>query len=458
MNSKHIQHLYWRAGFGINPKEFAKVQHISKNELVNNLFKASKTSTPLQIDTSFYSNTMADYKDLNASQKKQLQKENRKQIEALNIAWVERIGKPKELLRERMTLFWANVFVCKAQNAYHIQNFNNILRNNALGNFRDFVIEISKSASMLNYLNAKQNKKQSPNENFARELMELFTLGIGNYSENDIKESARAFTGWNYKPNGDFFVNKNQHDNGEKTFFSKTGNFDGVDIINIILDQKQCATFICEKIYSNFVNTNLNKTHINAMVEVFFPNYNIETLMHFVFISDWFYNEENIGSKIKSPIELLAGINNTIPIQFQINKQLLYLQKVLGQQLLNPVNVAGWKGGQSWIDTNTLMFRLKLPSILLNNAVISLEGISEFEDTYEEYLKNRQSKKGYLKINQNWVVFEENYKSLTAEEMQKNIISSTISPNAKMLLDEIEFSNHKDYCIQLMSLPEYQLC
>jgi len=214
--------------------------------------------------------------------------------------------------------------------------FNNILRENALGNFGDFVKEVSKSASMIKYLNAKQNKKQRPNENFARELMELFTLGVGNYSENDIKESAKAFTGWNHKLNGDFILKTKQHDFGEKEFFGETGKFDGEDIINIILQQKQCSTFICEKIYSYFVSTDINAAHINEMVDVFYPNYDISKLMHHLFMSKWFYNDEFIGTKIKSPIELIVGINNTVPIKFKKDKQLVYLQKILGQQLLNP--------------------------------------------------------------------------------------------------------------------------
>jgi uncharacterized protein (DUF1800 family) len=311
---------------------------------------------------------------------------------------------------------------------------------------------------MLKYLNAKQNKKQSPNENFARELMELFTLGVSNYSENDIKEAARAFTGWNHQFNGDFILKRNQHDFGEKTFFGKTGNFNGEDIIDLILEQKQCAQFICEKIYSYFVSTNLNPKHINELVNVFYPSYDISSVMKHIFMSKWFYNDEFIGTKIKSPIDLLAGINNTIPIKFLQNKQLIYLQKILGQQLLNPINLAGWEGGQAWIDTNTLMLRLKLPSILLNNAVISLAGTSEFEDTYEQYLKNRKSKKSYIKIEANWSEFDQNFSNLNAQQMQTMLLTGNLSENAKALLTEISFENNKDYCLQLMSLPEYQLC
>jgi len=458
MNSKHIQHLYWRAGFGLNPRESSILQKKSKKELVNQLFLDSKNSTLLQVTSISNVEMYKNFKILNREQKKQLQKENRKNIIALNSAWINRIFNPNELLRERMTLFWANHFVCKAQNSFHIQQFNNILRDNALGDFRVFVKEVSKSASMIKYLNAKQNKKQSPNENFARELMELFTLGVGNYSENDIKEAARAFTGWNHKLNGDFILRKQLHDYDEKTFFGEKGNFSGEDIIDIILEQKQCAQFICEKIYSYFVSTNINSKHIDELVNVFFPSYNISDLMRHIFMANWFYNDEIIGTKIKSPIELLAGINKTIPIQFEANKQLIYIQKQLGQQLLNPENVAGWKGGQSWIDTNTMMLRLKLPSILLNNAIISLEGISEFEDTYEQYLKNRNRKKGYIKLTVNWNGFEENLSKSNAKQMQSILLSGNLSENARELLKEISFENPKDYCLQIMSLPEYQLC
>lgn len=458
MNTKHIQHLYWRAGFSLNPKELAILQKKSKKEVVNQLFEDSKNSTSLQVVSFNSIEEYKNYKMLSANDKKELQKKNRQKIIELNVAWIDRIGNPTEILRERMTLFWANHFVCKAQNCFHIQQFNNNLRDNALGDFRTFVKEVSKSASMLKYLNAKQNKKQSPNENFARELMELFTLGVGNYSENDIKEAARAFTGWNNKLTGEFIVRSKHHDYGEKEFFGKKGNFSGDDIIDIILEQKQCAQFICEKIYSYFVSTNLNSKRINELVNVFYPSYDISSVMNHIFMSKWFYGDEFIGTKIKSPIDLLAGINKTIPIKFLKNKQLLYLQKQLGQQLLNPENVAGWKGGQSWIDTNTMMLRLKLPSILLNNAVISLEGISEFEDTYEQYLKNRQSEKSYVKIDIDWLEFDKNYGTLDAKQLQTALLSGNLSKDASGLLAEISFEEPKDYCIQLMSLPEYQLC
>ncbi len=459
MNSNQIQHLYWRAGFGLNPSQFKNLKGKSKKEIVANLFSDSENSSKiLVVKNNEYFDWYKDFKSLSREKKQELQKFNRKKIVELNVAWVKRLFAPKELMRERMTLFWANHFVCKDNNSFHFQMYNNILRNNALGNFKDFLKEVSKSASMIKYLNAKQNKKQSPNENFSRELMELFTLGIGNYTENDIKEGAKAFTGWNHKLNGDFILRKHGHDFGKKDFFGEKGNFGGEDIIDIILSKRQCAKFICEKIYSYFVNTKIDSKHIEELTNVFFPKYNIEELMRHIFMSNWFYDKKNIGTKIKSPIELIVGINNIVPIEFQSNKQLYIIQKRLGQQLLNPINVAGWKMGKNWIDSNTLMLRLKLPSLLLNNAVISLSGISEFEDTYEQYLKSRKRKKGLLKIIQNWEFFNNNFNNLNKDQMEKVLLSENLKDSVKDVLSSITFTNHKDYCIQIMSLPEYQLC
>ena len=151
---------------------------------------------------------------------------------------------------------------------------------------------------MIRYLNLNQNNKKSPNENFSRELLELFTLGEGNYTEKDIKECARAFTGYSFNFEGDFNLSKGKHDTGTKTVFGKKGDFDGDDVLDIILSKKQCARHICEKIYLHFVNDVPNKRRIEEMTTVFFQNYNIEELMKYVFLSDWFYDKKNIGTKL----------------------------------------------------------------------------------------------------------------------------------------------------------------
>lgn len=458
MKPAHIQHLYNRIGFGIHPKELKRLSKKTKKQVVNELFKASKKTTLVNIDTSFLKDYRA--KDLkNVEIRREIQKKSRKKVVEFGIAWYQRLNNPSEILREKMTLFWANHFVCQSNKIIHIQKYNNVLRKNALGNFRLFTKAVSKEAAMLNYLNNKQNKKKSPNENFARELMELFTLGQDQYSEKDIKESARAFTGYNHRFNGDFILRKNHHDKNEKTFFGKTGNFNGDDIIDIILEKKQCALFISEKIYSYFVNENLNMNHINEMAEVFYKDYNIEKLMRFVLLSKWFYADENLGTKIKSPIEFLVGINTIVPYQLKKTKQLILIQSLLGQVLMKPPNVSGWKTGRNWIDSNTIVTRLRLPSVLLNNAQIAYSEKGDEETMIRNFNKRKLRRKTFIKVDANWNTFEENYKKSSNKELINYIINTKLNNGtAKMLEKGTLQLSKKGFVIQLMSLPEYQLC
>ncbi|WP_458628418.1 DUF1800 domain-containing protein [Winogradskyella sp. PC D3.3] len=453
MTQQELQHLYWRAGFGINPNKF-KALSKNRQQVVNTLFEDSKSITPIQIDLSFMNGvTLKDIKD-NPKFAQELRIKSRKKLANLNNAWINQLISPKELLREKMTLFWANHFVCRENHVVFAQQFNNTLRTHALGDFRTFVKVISKEAAMLKYLNGKQNKKAKPNENFARELMELFTLGEGHYSETDIKESARAFTGYNHDFDGNFILAQRRHDEGLKTFFGKTGHFSGDDIIDIILENKQCAAFISDKIYRYFVNPKPNKQHIQAMAEVFYKDYNIENLMRFVFLSDWFYDEVNIGSKIKSPIEYLVGLTNTVPVTFEKEKDLIKIQKLLGQTLLDPPNVAGWKGDKAWIDANTIMVRLKLPSVILNNAVIA----SGEHDAFKKKFMKKHRGKLPFKTLPNWAAFLDNFEAVATENLQDYMLQGTINKGTSDYLKTLSKVSKQECCVQLMSLPEYQMC
>ena len=455
MKSTHIQHLYNRIGFGISPKELSRLSKKTKKRIINELFSSSKTTTPLKVDISFLDGKT--YKDLK-KERKEFQKISRKKVKEFSTAWFDRLNNPKEILREKMTLFWANHFVCESRNILFVDSYNNMLRKNALGDFRTFTKKVSKEAAMLGYLNNKQNKKKSPNENFARELMELFTLGQDQYTEKDIKESARAFTGYNHKFRGEFNFREKHHDENEKTFLGKSGNFNGDDIIDIIIEKKQCARFISEKIYSYFVNENINKKHIDEMVSVFYIDYDIENLMRFVLLSKWFYADENIGTKIKSPIEFLVGMNTIVPYKIEKTKQLFWVQKMLGQVLLNPPNVAGWKTGRNWIDSNTIVTRLRLPSVLLNNAEIVYSEKGDEETMITNFKKRKLSRRSIIKVTADWKYFEENYKNNSNKELIYQVITSKINKGtAEMLARNEKLSKH-DFVVQLMSLPEYQLC
>ena len=463
MKQRHIQHLYWRAGFGIGVKKIDQLKSKSKNEIIKDLFYDASKVNLLQLDLSEFNlikNKSPKVLKIEMGEEayRKLRQKSQRKVRDLNYAWLERLTGPSSILREKMTLFWSNVFVCRDNHIFHIQHFNNTLRKNALGNFRVLVKTIAKEASMSKYLNNRQNRKKSPNENFARELMELFTLGIGNYTEQDIKEAARAFTGWSFKLNGDFVLRKKQHDAGVKTFFDKSGYFGGDDIIDLILEKKQCARFICDKVYRYFVNPIVDPRHLDEITTIFFKDYDINNLMMYIFNAKWFYNDENIGVKIKSPVELLVGIRRVVPVTFTKKNQLNYLQKMMGQVLLYPENVSGWKGGKNWIDSNTLMFRMKLASLILNDAVINLEEKGAFEDSFNKYYNKERKRNKYIKTIKNWDFFTKNHLNLKPNELRDLLIISNLDKDTAVLLDELRVDSNKDYCIQIMSIPEYQLC
>ena len=460
MKTRQLQHLYSRLGFGILPSVLDSLSRVEKKRVIADVWKQSKKVMPLEMDLSDLELMIAD-KNMRSMDKKmrmELQKVSRKKVEDYNYLWIDRLATSDQVLREKMTLFWANVFVCRDTHIFYVQRYNNTLRNHALGNFRDFVKAVAKEAAMSKYLNNRQNIKEKPNENFARELLELFTLGVGNYTEKDIQEAARAFTGWSFKPNGDFYLRKKKHDYGLKTFLGKTGNFEGDDIIDIILEQKQCARFICTKIYSYFVHPMVDENRLTELVDIFYKDYDITTLMRHIFLSDWFYDESNIGAKIKSPIELLVGMQKIVPLDFEKKKQVLYLQKVMGQILLNPPNVAGWLQDKSWIDSNTLLFRMKLPSVLLNDAVINIDQKGAFEDSFEAYYAKTKKANRRIKVSRDWSVFDREFAALTDAQLSALLIVSAIDKDTETFLNTLSKVDKKEYLVQLMSLPEYQLC
>jgi uncharacterized protein (DUF1800 family) len=376
-------------------------------------------------------------------------------------------------LQEKMSLFWLNHFSCREDNIFHQQNLLHTIRTNALGNFKDLLLGVSKSASMLAFLNNQQNKKQHPNENFAREVMELFTLGRGNYAEEDVKEAARAFTGWGFNYKGDFVFRKNQHDEGTKTILGKTGNFEGDEVLNILLEQKQTAVFITQKIYKYFVNDEVDIAKIKSLSTLFYnSNYNITTLLKNIFNSNWFYEEKNIGAKIKSPIELLVGIQKQLPMQIDKPEVLLLLQKALGQVLFYPPNVAGWAGGKNWIDSSSLMLRLQVPRFIKDNDELSIS--TKPDDDIQMGMKEMNINKiakeigGKFRITAqiNWDSF---IKKLDAtkrenllETLKQTLLQSTATINNHIVENNIDKSSREAYIktatIALMSSPEYQLC
>ncbi|HEY5327990.1 MAG TPA: DUF1800 family protein, partial [Mucilaginibacter sp.] len=304
------------------------------------------------------------------------------------------------------------------------------------------------------------NQKGHPNENFVRELMELFTIGRGNYTENDVKESARAFTGYGFNKTGEFVNRKFFHDDGQKTFLGKTGNFNGEDIMNMLLDKKETAHFISNKLYSYLVNEIPDPAHVNAMSDVFYnANYEIKPLLEYVFNAGWLYDDKNRGALIKSPVEFLVGLNRQFYITYQRPEVLLQFQHVLGQVLFYPPNVAGWPGGRNWIDSSSLMFRLKIPSTLLDGGLIAFNGKADPEDeAYIAAVHNQQPfVSARVQSQPDWGRFLQNIPKNTskiaiAQFLLEPKLSDTMVNNINQSTDT------KAMVIEVVSTPEYQLC
>jgi uncharacterized protein (DUF1800 family) len=456
-NLKQIKHLVSRAGFGMAIDEFKAAENQTIAQALHNLFEASEKYEPLNAVKSAVDYSMVRKAD--QAKRKMLMKIQRQQERDINLAWINFMSTNKGQLREKMALFWNNHFACRSKQSIYAQQLINLQREHALGNFKTMTLAIAKSPAMLQFLNNQQNLKDHPNENFARELMELFTIGRGNYTEQDVKESARAFTGWGYDQAGDFRFRRAMHDNDRKTFLGKDGNFSGEDVINILFERKETARFISTKLYKYLVNETPDTTHINAMADVFYKaNYEIKPLLEYVFTADWFYDDKNIGNLVKSPVELIVGLNRQFDITYQRPAILLQFQKVLGQVLLYPPNVAGWPGGRNWIDSSSLMYRIKIPSTLLNGGIIDFTGKADPED--EAFLANakvmKEAASTRVQAQANWNKFLGNIpKELNKTSLAQFMLQPTLS---KALSKSItQATDTKSLVIELVSSPEYQL-
>jgi uncharacterized protein (DUF1800 family) len=471
-NFVNVKHLYNRAGFGISYPALHQLSKKRVDKTVERLFNPNADVTDLKTVTSEeYEaqqlvlaglNGKKDQTPIEKQQREEITKARNEKSRELNIDWIRQMITTETPLLEKTTLFWHGHFACRSNNPYFSQQLNNIQRNNALGSFKTLLIAVSQSPAMLDYLNNQQNRKGHPNENFARELMELFTMGRGNYSETDIKEAARAFTGWSYNKTGQFAFNQKVHDDQVKTFFGETGNFDGEAIIDKILEKRETATFICRKLYVFFVNDIPNETHVAELANEFYSqHYNITAVMKKLFTAGWFYGAENKGNKIKSPIELLVNLSREFEVTYHKPQVLIQLQTSLGQYLFNPPNVSGWSAGKSWIDSSSLMLRLKIPSLVLNDGILDFDGKADPEDEAVIALNRKLTKpkpvKSYINAEANWPDF---LKSLPKDMKQTELAAFLLQPAVgKKISDLVERNkNLKNTAIAVTSMPEYQLC
>ena len=275
--------------------------------------------------------------------------------------WGRRMLLSQRPLEEKLTLFWHGHFATgntKVRDARMMDRQNEMLRANASGSFRDLLIGILKDPAMLVYLDNGENVKDHPNENFGRELLELFTLGVGNYTEHDIREASRAFTGWTNDVL-EFRLDQVRHDFGSKTFLGQTGLFDGTDIIDIILEQPAAAEFIAAKLYRFFVREPLaDELRAELGATLGDHDYELRPLLTRLFLSKDFYSPPSYATQIKSPVQLVVSTYRKLGLQeLPTIPDFNQLTAGLGQTLFNPPNVAGWAGGRAWITPGSLLQR-----------------------------------------------------------------------------------------------------
>ncbi len=381
LSADDARHLLVRTGFTALPREIATFTGLTRAEAVRRILAETRAEpvTPAPAWTKDPPvlrppGRMASREERRAFRAKRME-------EGLQLVgwWYREMASTPSPLTERMTLFWHNHFTSafrKVRAPILLYRQNLTLRQHALGNFAKLVHAMAADPAMIVYLDSLQNRRGHPNENFARELLELFTLGEGQgYTESDIKEAARAFTGWSLeRETGAYRFRPFLHDDGEKTFIGRTGRFNGTDIVEIVLKQPRVAEYITEKAWREFISEQPDAVETKRIADRFRTSgYEIKVLMSEVLLSPHFWAAQNRGRLVRSPVELIVGMLRQFDLPQPDDRMLALLGRALGQEPFNPPNVKGWPGGTAWINANTLLIRQQLLRRLMAGTVPGAE-------------------------------------------------------------------------------------
>jgi len=363
-NLSSVAHLHRRAGFAAPWAVLKRDLTAGPRKSVDRLLEGdSKTTT---------GSPAAEFESTIASMADQLAPSA--DLARIQGIWLYRMIFTPHPLRERMTLFWHNHFATsnvKVQSPLLMQRQNDLLRAHSLGDFRALLTAMGKDPAMLIWLDSTINKKAKPNENYAREVMELFTLGRGRYSEKDIQEAARAFTGW-FVVNDRFEEVPRHHDDGAKTVLGRTGNWTGVDIPRILLEQPACAEFICQKLFAHFVRaTDAPSERLVASLAQSFreSGYQIAKPVEMILRSNLFFEPRIRRKLVKSPVEFAVGTIRALEVLNPTVQSSALADACgrMGQTLYAPPSVAGWDGGAGWINSTAMLARANLALGLLSD-------------------------------------------------------------------------------------------
>jgi uncharacterized protein (DUF1800 family) len=391
-------HLLRRAGFGGTPAEIDALHARGLDGAVEWLVDFRAIPDPLPRFPYRHTGPPAKGLDMAAmspaerrARFKEWRRDDVWQCQQVKAWWLDRMVRSPRPLQERLTLFWHGHFCSgmrDVRNSFQLLLQNQRLRSFAAGSFRTLLREIARDPAMLEYLDNKTNRQEHPNENFAREVMELFVLGIGHYTEQDIKEAARAFTGWTSAGN-QFVVRERWHDDGEKTVLGRTGRFTGDDVLEILLAQPSAAEHVAGKLFRHFAHEAPAPAVVQGLAATLRANdWQLRPMLRQLFRSRAFYDPRAVGTQIKGPIDLVVGLCRAMGVTRVPEGVGIVLcggAAQIGQELLEPPNVKGWAGGRDWISTSTLLGRYNLASGL----VASPREIARFVRQTERRLTRR---------------------------------------------------------------------
>jgi uncharacterized protein (DUF1800 family) len=389
------QHLLQRAGFGGTPAQVRALAELGLTDAVDSLLETRPKRDGDRVDAHDFdpdimqpasaeerqrfqrARQSGDEAAIEAfrMQRQDRQQRDRRQMSTIQSWWMDRLIETDRPLEEKMTLFWHGHFATgyrTIEDSYHMFMQNQLFRSHATGNFRSLTHGIIRDPAMLAYLNNDQNRRQRPNENLARELMELFTMGEGNvYTEDDIKSGARALTGYTFAD--DSFIYRPQlHDDQPKNIMGKSGNWDGDDFVEIIFSKRVVSEYLCLKLYRYFVNDlpgtpepATQQFIVRLAKDLRDARFELKPVLRTLFRSEHFYDDLNVASMVKNPIQLIVQAIRTLGIPERDSAQLVRAAGMMGQHLFQPPSVKGWDGGRSWINTSTLFIRQNVMVMLL---------------------------------------------------------------------------------------------
>lgn len=385
LDERLAAHLLRRAGFGGSPDDVRRYAGMAAGDAVESLVRFPSTSAlPAPSDIFDPFSLIQQYgvrglRDMTSDARRELLKQVRREevqsVLALQLWWLNRMLATPAPLQEKMAFFFHGHFttaaVQKGVSPPMVYAQNQLFRTYALGNLRELTRAVARDPAMLLYLDGAANVASHPNENFARELMELFTLGVDQYTEEDVRQSARAWTGWRVvRLTGRAFFDEALHDSGTKTFLGRTGNLDGDDIVDTIFAQRQCARFFAGELLSLFVYNEPEPELVDDVADVILRNdYELAPVVSAILRSRVFYSERAYRALVKSPVELAVGTYKALGVT-TMDDSVLRALRSMGQVLYYPPNVAGWPGGESWLTSQMMIARQNFLAGLVNAQIM----------------------------------------------------------------------------------------